>query len=244
MVRPHARRPHPTTARSEHRSVVRALAAGAAALLLGGCGVLAVLVPPQPVGDPLGVDGRLITAVLDEGGIASQSTTHLDATRSFDLPDLEADLHGFSLASFHTNVGLADEVWLSGPTVVRMSEQPERITVARVLIEAELSDDANGAARFSHDARPDLTFERTTCTLEGCTYRFVGTGSLDDALDIDLTDPATLERVVAILVLGETATPNRGTLRVAIELEADRSLTGYTATFRLVSQGSTIRLGG
>ncbi len=244
MVRPAARPFHPATAARTRRHAVRAIVGGATALLLAGCGVLAALVPPQNVGDPLGVDGRLVTAALDDGGISSQSTTHLDVTRSFDLPDLEADLHGFSLAGFHTNVGLADEIWLSGPPVARMTDGPLRITIARVIIEAELSDDVNGTARFRHEAWPDLSFERTTCTLDGCAYGYVGSGSLTDVLDFELTDPAELARVVAILVLGETETPNHGTFRVAIELEAERSLAGHTATFRLTSHGSTIRLGG
>jgi hypothetical protein len=240
MVRPAARHPNPASA----RRAARAVAGAAAALLLAGCGALATLVPPQSVGDPLGVDGRVVTAVLDEGVIEAQGTTHLDETRTFDVPDLEANLYGFRLASFHTNVGLADEIWLSGPTVVRMTDHPERITVARVLIEAELSDDVNGSARFTHDARPDLTFERTHCTLDGCAYGFVGTGTLADVLDVEVTDAAMLDRFVAILILGDTPTPNRGTFRVAIELEAERSLEGYVATFRLISNGSTIRLGG
>lgn len=226
------------------RPVLSTLVGLAAMVVLAGCGALATLVPAQPVGDPLGVDGRVISAVLDEGAIETQSVTHVDETRTFDVADLKANLYGFGLAGFHTNVGLADEFWLSGPTVVRLSEQPEHITIARVVIEAELSDDVNGTATFTHDARPDLTFERTECTLEGCAYAFVGPGSLADALDVEVTDPATLDRFVAILVLGDTPTPNRGTFRVAIELDSERSLRGYAATFQLTSNGSTIRLGG
>lgn len=235
--------PHLTPERStrQRRRTVIAIGAGATALLLSACGVVAAFVPPLSVGDPLGVDGQIVTATLQDGAIQTQSTTHLDATRTFDVPDLEADLHGFGLAGFYTNAGMTDEVRLSGPVG---AEYPDRIMVTRALIDAQLSDDVNGSVAFTLDLALALPFERTECSLDGCTYAYAGVEPLADVLDLEITDRATLEKLVSILVLRETETPNEGTFRVAIEVDANTSLSGFDATFRLTSRGSTIRLGG
>jgi hypothetical protein len=213
-------------------------------MLLSACGVVAAFVPPLSVGDPFGVDGQIVTATLQDGAIQTQSTTHLDVARTFDVPDLETDLHGFSLASFRANAGMAPDVALSGPAGATAPEYPERITITRAVIDAQLWDDVNGSVALTLDLALALPFERTACSLEVCTYAYVGTDSLVDALDLEITDRTTLGTLVAILVLRETETPNHGTFRVAIEVEADTSLSGYVATFQLTSTGSTIRLGG
>ncbi len=239
----------PRRCRARHQAqrggFVLTLASLATAALLSGCGVLAAFVPPLHVGDPLGVDGQTIAAVLEEGGIVTPSiTTHLDATRTVDLPDLEADLHGFSLAGFHTNAGLAEEMLLSGSVGDASPDYPERLTVTRAVIEAELWDDVNGSVAFSRDAQLALTFERSECSPVGCTYTYAGTEPLAGVLDVDLTDRDVLADLVAILMLRETETPNSGTFRVAIEVEASIPLNGYAASFTLTSTGSTILLGG
>ncbi len=220
-----------------------AAAAAVAALLLSACGFIAAFVPPIEVGDPLGVHGTVVTAALRDGGITTQSVSHVDTTRTFDVPDLDATLHGFSLASFHTNVGLTNEVRLSDPALGSQAEYPASITITRALIEAELWDDVNGVVTFAQDIALTLRFERGACAADGCTYVSTASG-LADVLDVEVTDRDTLERLVAILTLGANETPNQGTFRVAIELEADPALTGFVATFHLTSTGSTIRLGG
>lgn len=213
-------------------------------MLLSACGVVAAFVPPLSVGDPLGVDGQIVTATLQDGAIQTQSTAHLDVARTFDVPDLEADLHGFGLASFNANAGMAPDVALSGPAGATAPEYPERITVTRALIDAQLWDDVNGSVAFTLDLALALPFERTACSAEGCSYAYVGADSLVDVLDLEITDRTTLGTLVSILVLRETETPNHGTFRVAVEVEADTPLSGYEATFQLTSTGSTIRLGG
>jgi hypothetical protein len=238
--------PRPTTERwtRRRRRTAAAIAAGAAAVFLSGCGFVAAFVPPLSVGDPLGVGGQIVTATLQDGAIQMQSTTHLDAVRTFDVPDLEANLHGFGVASFHTNAGLATEVTLSGPAGAIAPAYPERITFTRALIDAQLWDDVNGSVAFTLDLALALPFDRMECSLDGCTYLYAGTDSLVDVLDLEITDRSTLETLVSILVLRETETPNHGAFRVAIEVEASTSLSGYVATFQLTSTGSTIRLGG
>ena len=238
--------PHPTPARApcQRRRAATAFAVVALAVLLGACGVIAAFVPPISVGDPLGVDGQVVAAALYDGVIRTQSTTHVDTTRTFDVPDLEASLHGFSLASVHTTAGLANEVTLKAPTGAAEADYPEVITITRALIEAQLRDDVNGSVAFSHDIALDLTFERQACTADGCTYGYPDSEALVDVLDLEVTDRSTLEKLVAILVLRETETPNHGTFRVAVEIEAGTPLVGYVATFHLTSTGSTIRIGG
>ena len=213
-------------------------------MLLSACGVIAAFVPPMSVGDPLGVHGQVVTAALHDGAITTHSTTHLDTARTLDIPDLEANLHGFSLASFHTSAGLANEMTLKGPTDSSAPDHPASITITRALIEAQLWDDVNGSVTFTHDITLALPFDRTDCTLDECTYAYAGSEPLADVLDLEITDRNTLETLVSILVLRETETPNQGTFRVAIEIESGTSLSGYVATFQLTSKGSTIRIGG
>jgi hypothetical protein len=244
MSRSAARHQSPVPRAHARRRAAGVIAVGAAALLLAGCGVIAAFVPPISVGDPLGVDGQVVTAALADGAITTQSTTHLDTTRTFDVPDLEANLHGFSLASFHTNAGLANEMRLTAPTDGSASDHPARVTITRAVVEAHLQDDVNGSVTFTQDFALALPFERTACALDACTYVYVGTETLADVLDLEVTDRSTLEKLVSILVLRETETPNHGTFRVAIELEAGTALSGFVATFRLTSTGSTIRVGG
>ncbi len=244
MTRSTALHHHPEPRAPRQRRAATAIGVGTLALLLGACGVIAAFVPPISVGDPLGVDGQVVTAALQDGTITTQSTTHLDTTRSLDVPDLEANLHGFSLASFHTNGGLANQMTLSVPTDGSASDHPPRITITRALIEARLWDDVNGSVTFTHDRTLALPFERTSCTLDACTYAYAGTETLADVLDLEITDRSTLEKLVSILVLRETETPNQGTFRVAFEIEAGTDLSGYEATFTLTSRGSVIRLGG
>ena len=242
MVRSAVPRPNRARHQAQHRGALLTLASLATAVLISGCGVIAAFMPPLHVGDPLGVNDQTIVAVLEEGGITTQSiTTHLDATRTVDLPDLAADLHGFSLAGFHTNAGLAEEMHLSGSVG---DDYPERLTVTRAVIEAELRDDVNGSVAFSRDAELALTFERGECSAVGCAYTYAGTESLAGVLDVDLTDRDALANLVSILMLHETETPNSGTFRVAIEVEASIPLNGYVASFTLTSTGSTILLGG
>lgn len=214
------------------------------AMLLSACGLVAAFVPPLSVGDPLGVDGQVVTAALDGGGLAPQATSHLDETRSFDVPDLDEDLRGFSLAGFHTDAGLESVVTLAGPLGTTASDHPEAFTVTRAVVEGTLQDDANGAVTFTRDIALSLAFSRADCGVDACEYAYAGTDTLDDALSVELTDRDDLERLVSILMLRETETPNRGTFRVAIEIESDTSIAGFTATFTLTSDGSTIRLGG
>ena len=244
MIRSAARHPKSERRALERRRTATVIAAGVAAMLLSACGVIAAFVPPLSVGDPLGVDGQVVTATLEDGAIHTQSTTHLDATRTFDVPDLEADLHGFSLASFHVNAGIANDVRLSAPLSAPLSEYPERLTITRALVDARLWDDANGSVAFTLDLALALPFERAACSLDGCAYEYAGADPLASVLDLEITDRSTLEKLVSILVLRETETPNHGTFRVAIEVDADTSLSGYALTFQLISQGSTIRLGG
>lgn len=232
--------PHP-------RSRGRALAAVAAlllAVLLSGCGLVAAFVPPLDVGDPLGVDGRDLSATFGAGPIDSQIVAHVDHTTTFDLPDLEQDLHGFSLASFYTNAGLETGVTLSGPLGALADSYPERFTVTGALVEASLADDVNGSVSFAQRFDLALPFERDGCEVSSCRYRYAGSEPLADVLDLELTDRADLATLVAVLVRGDEETPNRGSLRVAVEVDSTPGLGGFTATFTLVSTGSKIRLGG
>lgn len=241
MIRSAAR---PTSPDRRPRGFLVAIGVAAAATLLSACGLVAAFVPPLSVGDPLGVDGQAVTATLEDGGLAPQSTSHLDETRSVDVPDLDEDLRGFSLAGFHTNVGLESRVTLSGPAGSSATDYPGMFTVTRAALEGTLQDDVNGAVSFSRVVELALPFERIDCDEDVCTYAYAGTDPLEDALDIELTDRDELERLVSILMLRDTETPNRGTFRVAIEIEADTDLGGYTVGFTLTSKGSTIRLGG
>ena len=243
MTRSTAPSHHPEPGARRHRRAAIAITAGSLALLLSACGVIAAFVPPISVGDPLGVDGQVVTATLEDGAITTSSTTHLDTTRSLDIPDLEANLHGFSLASFHTNAGLASQVTLNVPTDGSATDHPASITITRALIEGRLWDDVNGSVTFTHDTVLALPFERTTCTLDACTYEYAGAQTLADALDLEITDRTTLEKLVSILVLRDTETPNNGEFRVAMQIEAATSLSGYVATITLTSTGSTIRIG-
>lgn len=237
--------PRPTApARGRRRHQGASAAAAAAALLLSACGIIAALVPPIEVGDPLGVHGTVVTAALRDGGITTQGVGHVDTTRTFDVPDLEAKLHGFTLAGNHTNAGLTHEVRLSDSMVGSASDDPASITITRALIEAELWDEVNGSVAFTQDIALTLTFDRRVCAVDGCSYVYAGTTPLVDVLDVEVTDRDSLAQLVATLVAGEAETPNQGTFRVAIEVEADAALTGVVATFQLTSTGSTIRLGG
>lgn len=235
----------PPRARRPARTVSVAIAIAGAATLLSACGLVAAFVPPLSVGDPLGVDGQAVTATLYDGGLSPQSTSHLDETRSFDVPDLDEDLRGFSLAGFHTNAGLQQRVTLSGSIDTVLEPFPDTITITRAVVGGTLEDDANGNVSFSTDVDLALPFERTdACDATACTYEYAGTDPLENALDVELTDRDELDRLVSILMLREAETPNRGTFRVAIEIDAETSLGGYTVAFTLTSEGSKIRLGG
>lgn len=236
--------PRSTSPERRARNLSVAIGIAAAATLLSACGLVAAFVPPLSVGDPLGVDGQAVTATLDDGGLSPQSTSHLDETRSFDVPDLDEDLRGFSLAGFHTNAGLENRVTLSGPTGSLPAEYPDTFTVTRAVVGGTLQDDVNGAVSFTRNVELALPFERTACDVAVCTYAYAGTDPLEDALDVELTDRNDLERLVSILMLRDSETQNRGAFRVAIEIEADTPLGGYTVGFTLTSEGSTVRLGG
>lgn len=236
--------PPTTNPERRPRRVSITIGIAAVATLLSACGLVAAFVPPLSVGDPMGVDGQVVTASLDDGALTSQATSHLDETRSFDVPDLDEDLRGFSLAGFHTDAGLESRVTLSGPVGSTSADHPEAFTVTRAVVEGSLEDDVNGSVSFTSDIELSLRFARGACDVTTCDYEYAGSDPLDSALSVELTDRDDLERLVSILMLRETETPNRGTFRVAIEIEADTSLAGYTATFTLTSEGSTIRLGG
>jgi len=214
------------------------------AMLLAACGVVAAFVPPLSVGDPLGVDGQVVTATLDEGALATQGASHLDETRSFDVPDLDEDLRGFSLAGFHTNAGLEHRVTLTGPADATVAAYPAAFTITRAVLEATLRDDANGSVSFTQDVDLELPFARGECDADACTYTYAGTDALTDALNVELTDREKLETLVSILMLRGDETPNHGTFRVAVEIDAAAPLAGFTVSFELTSDGSTIRLGG
>jgi|GEM_PF-1260632 len=241
MIRTPARQP-----KRAGRARLAAISSGIAgvAMLLAGCGVVAAFVPPLSVGDPLGVDGQVVTATLDDGTLATQSVSHLDETRSFDVPDMDEDLRGFSLAGFHTNAGLENRVTLTGPAGSSVADHPETFTISRAVLAATLRDDVNGSVSFTRDVVLELPFARGECDLDACTYTYVGTEALTDALNVDLTERDDLETLVSILMLRGDETPNHGTFRVAVEIDADAPLAGFTVTLELTSEGSTIRLGG
>lgn len=234
----------PQDARRRGARVLIAAGTVIAAGLLSACGVVAAFVPPLSVGDPLGVDGRAVTAALTDGALTAQDVAHVDQTRTFDIRDLDENLRGFSLDGFHANAGLAQDVTLAGPAGSAPADYPDTFTVTRAVVEATLSDAVNGSVSFTRDVELDLAFERAECASDGCTYRYAGSETLADALDVELTDRAKLESLVSILILRDPETPNRGSLRVGVEIDADVPLGGFVATFRLTSEGSKIRLGG
>lgn len=246
MIRSAPRHTSPRQANLRRRPsrIAVAIAVATAATLLSACGLVAAFVPPLSVGDPLGVDGQVVTATLADGDLALQGASHIDETRSFDVPDLDEDLRGFSLAGFHTNAGLQSRVTLSGPAGSTTVVYPDAFTVTRAVVTGTLQDDVNGAVSFRRDVELALPFALADCDDDACAYEYVGTDALADALNVELTDRDELGRLVSILMLRDAETPNRGSFRVAIEIEADAPLAGFTVGFTLTSEGSTIRLGG
>lgn len=233
----------PRPARSPLRTIptgaLRAFAIAAIVPVLGACGLVGAVVPPIDVGDPLGVNSRVVMAQLQDGALVQQAASHVDRTVSFDLRDREQDLRGFGVAAFYTNAGIDPEVTMAVPNG---AEAPEQFTLSRALIAADLSD-ANADVAFEHSVSLDLVFERSACEGDTCTYTYTGSEDIGSVLDMEWTDRAELDKVVDILLRGNEDTPNHGSFRVALEVESDTSLTGFTAMFGLSSDGSKIKLG-
>lgn len=223
------------------RAAFRFVALASAATILSACGMVAVFVPPLDVGDPLGVNERTLTAALNEGPITPQATAHVDSVTTHDLPDLEQDLHGFSLAGFRTDVGLGERIYLTGSPDA--AAYPETVTITGALVAAHLSD-VGGAVEIEERFDLDVEFVRDTCGEVSCSYRTADGMSASGLLSFGTTDRAKLDTLVDILVRGERETANTGILRIAVQLESTPGVTGLTATFTLTSKGSTIELGG
>lgn len=214
----------------------------AASLLLSACGMIAAFVPAIDVGDPLAIDERTVTATLQDGAIRTQATSHVDRTETMDLPDLEQDLHGFSLAAFRADIGLSDGIVLTGSPDA--GSYPDTVTLTGARVEASLSDEANGSVAFDESFALDVDFRKQDCNDVSCRYLVEGSADLTGILGIELTDREQLETLVAILIRGEEETPNTGSIRLAVQLDSTPGVAGLTATFKLTSGGSTIRLGG
>ena len=234
--------PHPLSHRPIRypRRLLRAAMAAALLPMLAACGMVGAMIPAVDVGDPLGVQGRVIAAQVQDGPIATRAITHVDRTTSMDLPDLEQDLRGFRIAALYVGAGFSDEVRLSG---ANFDAAPQTFTIDRAVIEATLADDRDGSVTFHAAMDLDLTFEKATCDATGCTYRYTGDTDLAHALDLDLTDRAQLDRLVKILVARGEPTPNTGSFRVAVQFDGDTSLAGYTVRFTLESEGTKLKLG-
>lgn len=223
-----------------HVRRLRVAATAAILPVLAGCGMMGAMIPAVDVGDPMGVNQRIVLATVQDGPIALRSLTHVDRTTTMDLPDVEQNLRGFGVAGLHIDAGFSGEVTLTGAD---LSSAPDAFTIDGALVEATLADERDGSVTFRDEAELDLTFEKTSCDADACSYRYAGDDDVGSALDLNWTDRAKLDALVEILVKRGEETPNEGTFRVALQFDGEDSLAGYTVRFTLVSEGSKLKLG-
>lgn len=215
------------------------------AVVLSACGLVAQFVPPQEIGDPMGIDGTEVTGTMAHGGLTTAEVAHLEATSTFAFGDVfdPSDLpDGFSIASFRVDAGLSDTVRVERLDGL-VTELPESLQVIRGVLEITIEDDDHGPVTFALDTDLDITYTRGACDATGCDYVLAETGGAAGVLAVRASgaDAAT---VVDIVTIDGPETENRGEIRVGIEVDSDPSLAGSTMTFTLTSDGTTIRIGG
>lgn len=219
-------------------------------VLLAGCGVVAVFIPPIEVGDVLGVDGQTLEVTFGEPGaaLATQvaSSSSITFEQSFD--DQEFDLYGFSLQDFVAVIGFGPTVQIVAPLG---GSYPDSFTLTHASVSATLGDEVHGTATMTLERDLALVFERDVagCTALGCSYVFRGEiGLLAEAMTLIASEnpdaAVTLRRFVDIVRLDGAPSPNRGSVTIGIEVDSEPGLAGFDGSFELESGGATIRLGG
>ncbi len=233
--------PVPTRPRPVRLAVVGA----ALASLLAACGLVATFVPPIEVGDPMGIDGAEVRGELGSERLAPAAVSYLGARFPLAFDDMLSrdDLRGFSIASFTTPVVLDPRVRVEGPDGTTEGDYPDTVTVTGLWMNVSIEDDDHGPVTFGGSATDwNVAFDKESCDADGCTYR--ATVGPDSPVQVRATDPDDLRTLVDILAIDDGNTPNRGHLDVEIRVDAEPAVHGFTATFRLATDGSRVRLGG
>ena len=215
------------------------------AFLLSACGLIAQFVPPQNIGDPMGVDGTEVTGTMAHGGLSMAEVAHLEATSTFAFGDVfdPSDLPGgFSIASFTVDAGLSDTVRVERLDGL-VADLPDSLQVIRGVLEITIEDNDHGPVTFGVDAELDLTYSQVACDATGCDYVLTDAGGAAGVLSVRASG-SDADTLVDIVTIDGPDTENRGEIRVGIEVDSDPSLAGSRMTFTLRSDGTTIRIGG
>ena len=215
------------------------------AVFLTGCGLVAAFIPPIDIGDPLGVDQQTLTTTFGSAGaLSTQAISNAERTVSRSFEDTEFDLRGFSLAELNIPVGFGSFIRLHAPNAE--AEFPQQLTLTHASAEANVSDAVNGMATVAVERALDLTFvlDEATCSAGTCSYTYVGSEDLTQALTVNVADGAVLRQFINVIRLAGKPSPNTGQFTMSVTADSEPGLDGFRATFTLHSKGATIRLGG
>ncbi len=207
------------------------------AVALAGCG----LVPPQSVGDPLGLDGKSVAVTfgaLGPAGVlvpaAVTGTGELEFTfPDHDWPDLPLSpgklTNDITIASATLNVG-ADEA-------------PASITVSDIDLTVYLwhgaatYDAATERVSVTVENSGPVTLNRTGCDAGGCTYSYDGSALAFGTVSYSGTAVAT-----ALKVLAQEPEPNRVRAVATLRAEPEGPLAGKTLTIEFEAGSGTVSL--
>ena len=215
-------------------------------MVLTGCGVVANLIPPIEVGDMFGVDQQSVTAQFSDGqGLVTQAVSSAEDTIERSFEDMDLDLRGFSLKEL--DAGISIDTSLTLTRVSSAAEFPVMFTLTKLSVDATVSDEVHGSANLEMEHSASLVYERvdSSVTATSATYTLVS-GSALGALSIEVNadERDLLAKVVDIIRLDGESSVNAATVKVSLEADSNPSLAGFSATFKLISEGTKVKLGG
>jgi len=181
------------------------------ALLLSGCNLIASLIPPIPVDNPLGLNGQSVTLTVGSSGLTPQAQgTPISGDLDFTFGDV---LSGVNLPLTPSQLNACYDFTVQGPVP---QGAPESLTLTDVRLDLTLSDEGHNPVQ--------ATITAGSVTLTAANGQYTGEGK-----DLCGTFSNAGE---LIAILKDAPEPNR--LTGTFQMVADGTLpqgTTLTVTF-------------
>ena len=234
-------RPRPATtlpAAGRAGAIRAALLAAVGTVALAGCG----LVPPVPVDDPLGLDGKTAAVSLGSASLtAAFAPAAVDGSGEVSVTFDDADWPDVPLSPGR----LTNELSIATATLdAGEAEAPETIELSDIDVEVTLwqgaatyeaaAPDSRAAAKV--DGAGPITLVRGACDADSCTYSYEG--SVPAFGEVTFSGDAVAN---AVKVITQAPQPNH--VRAVVTLRADPdTLDGRTLTIEFDAATGSVAL--
>lgn len=188
------------------------LATVGVSVLLSGCNMIASLIPPIPVDNPLGLNGQSFTVAVGSSGLTTQAQgTPISGNLDFTFGDV---LSGVDLPITPSQLNACYDFTIQGPIP---QGAPENLTLTNVQLNLTISDEGHNPAQATITAE-NVTLIATDGQYTGEGKDLCGTFSNAGELIVILKDPPEPNHLTGTFqMVADGALPQGTTLTVTFK---------------------------